>query len=225
MPSTQQFENNVSVKMVGDLTAIATTLTVQSGLGERFPSPTAGTYFLLTIEDMVTREREICRCTARTGDALTIVRAQEGSSALAFSEDTSIVQMRVTRDTLGGFSQLDSTETHTAGKWTSEVVPAIVTGVVTIDSSLSNCFYVQATEAITLAFTNGGSGQVINVTIQQDATGSRGISLSGGNWMLPAATAPTWSTDPLAVDMLSMRWVDALSKWLIVGIVGFAAGT
>jgi len=59
-----------------------TTLTLTSGHGARFPNPTAPDYFLLTLEkgSLPTDQREIVKCTARSTDTLTVVRAQEGTS-------------------------------------------------------------------------------------------------------------------------------------------------
>ena len=71
-----------------------TSLVLQSGYGANFPSLGAGDYFYTTISP-TSGASEIVKCTARSGDSLTVVRAQEGTSALAFSAGSRI-ELRVT---------------------------------------------------------------------------------------------------------------------------------
>lgn len=61
--------------LAGELTSGASSLTLQSGQGASFPDPDSGDEdFIFTIED------EHLLCTARTGDVLTVTRAQEGTA-------------------------------------------------------------------------------------------------------------------------------------------------
>lgn len=74
--------NNASTTLAGPIIPGATTLNVQSGAGALFPAPGANQYFTLTLNDAATGLRnEICWCTNVTGDTLTVIRAQEGTSA------------------------------------------------------------------------------------------------------------------------------------------------
>lgn len=76
------FTNNAQTTLAANLNAGATTCTLATGTGMLFPTPEAGQVFTLTLNDAVTGLlSEICYCTARTADVLTIVRAQEGTSA------------------------------------------------------------------------------------------------------------------------------------------------
>lgn len=87
-------KNNAASRLASSITAGATTLTVTTGEGGRFPSLGAGDWFPVTIiKDDGTLE--VVRCTARSGDVLTITRAQEGTAALAFSAGDR-VQLRLT---------------------------------------------------------------------------------------------------------------------------------
>ena len=45
----QLFSNNASAVLNAELTAVATTLVLNSGQGSEFPAPVAGQYFLATI--------------------------------------------------------------------------------------------------------------------------------------------------------------------------------
>lgn len=79
--------NNAQTVLAAGISASATTLTVNTGTGALFPSPVSGTsYFKLTLIDATTGQlTEIVHVTARTGDAMTISRAQEGTTARAWS--------------------------------------------------------------------------------------------------------------------------------------------
>jgi hypothetical protein len=101
----QLFTNN-AVTTVGVALGIgATSLTVDTGDGALFPSPTGGDWFYLTLESGASRE--IVQCTARAGDVLTIVRAQEGTSDQSWSIGDS-AELRVTKAFLDRVHTLDS---------------------------------------------------------------------------------------------------------------------
>lgn len=100
------WKNNASSTMASGITNVATQVTVQAGQGALFPSPTAGQYAVITLED-VSGNIEITQCTGRTGDTLTIVRAQESTTGLAFSSG-SRVECRVTAGVLTALLQKSS---------------------------------------------------------------------------------------------------------------------
>lgn len=77
------FTNNANTTLASGITSGATSLTVASGDGAKFPNPTSPDYFLATLE--AGSVREIVKVTARSTDTFTIVRAQEGTSAAAWS--------------------------------------------------------------------------------------------------------------------------------------------
>jgi hypothetical protein len=81
---TYVFKNFARSTLGAALTASATTLQVDANHGDRFPSPTDPDEvfsIVLTSGD----QYEIVYCTARAGDYLTIERAKEGTTALAFA--------------------------------------------------------------------------------------------------------------------------------------------
>jgi hypothetical protein len=73
-----------------NLSDSATTLTVKTGEGNRFPSPTGGKV-LLTLTNASGSKVEIVSCTARTGDTLTIDRGVQGTAKQSFSTDDRII--------------------------------------------------------------------------------------------------------------------------------------
>ena len=91
------YTNNARTTVAaGGITNIATTLHVSAGTGALFPSPSGASYFLLTVENGgAGGTREIMKCTARATDALTVVRAQEGTAAAAWAA-ADVVELRLT---------------------------------------------------------------------------------------------------------------------------------
>ena len=82
---TQKFTNNASSTLADPIGTTTTTITVQTGEGDRFPNVSGATDFaMVTLED-ATANYEICRMTDRSGDVLTVVRAQENTLARAFA--------------------------------------------------------------------------------------------------------------------------------------------
>lgn len=111
--------NNASSTLASGITNIATQLTVQAGQGALYPNPSAGQYAMVTIED-VSGNIEIVKCTGRTGDTLTIVRAQEGTAGIAFASG-SRVECRVTAGILATLLQ------HTGDTLSDVTISGIVT--------------------------------------------------------------------------------------------------
>jgi len=93
---TQLFANNASSTLASAVTNSSTSLSLAAGEGSLFPNPTAGDWFLLTLTQAMGPESswEIVRCTARSADTLTVVRAQEGTVAVAWS--TAKAELRLT---------------------------------------------------------------------------------------------------------------------------------
>lgn len=80
--ATFLFANNASSSLAAPISPSATTITLAGGGGALFPNPSAGQQFALTLNDAATGLlTEIVYCTARAGDVLTVVRAQEGTTA------------------------------------------------------------------------------------------------------------------------------------------------
>ena len=89
------YTNNASTVLASAINTSATSITVTTGQGTLFPNPTSPNYFLITLQASGGGSAEIVKCTARSGDVLTIVRAQEGTTAASWSIGT-VVELRVT---------------------------------------------------------------------------------------------------------------------------------
>lgn len=80
------FANRASSTLVSPITNTATSITVAPGTGALYPNPGAGEYYVGTFIDAATGlNTEIVHVTARSGDIMTIVRAQEGTTAQAWN--------------------------------------------------------------------------------------------------------------------------------------------
>lgn len=87
--------NNAASRLAGALGSASTTLAVVPGDGAKFPVIAAGDWFPMTIVK-ADGTLEIVKCTARNADTFTIVRAQEGTKAAAFSASDR-VELRLTK--------------------------------------------------------------------------------------------------------------------------------
>ena len=86
--SNEQFENNATTTLGSAAASGATTMTVASGTGNNFPTISGSEYFTATLWSAGSTTgvpNEIVRVTARSGDTMTVVRAQEGTTAQNWS--------------------------------------------------------------------------------------------------------------------------------------------
>lgn len=85
---------------------------------------------------------------------------------------------------------------------------------IAVNAALSNNFYVVLGGNRTLDNpTNPQSGQVINVRIRQDATGSRTLAY-GSAYLFPGGTDPVLSTAANAIDLMSCVYDSVIGSWL-----------
>lgn len=89
-----KFANNAHSTLASSVSTSATSITVASGHGARFPSLSGSEFFYATLID-TSNNLEIVKVTARSTDVLTATRAQEGTSARAFASGDRI-ELRVT---------------------------------------------------------------------------------------------------------------------------------
>lgn len=92
---SELFTNNATSTLAAGITAVATSVTVQTGDGAKYPNPTTPDFFRVVFYKKSTGELEICTCAARSGDILTITRAQESTTALALDAGD-LIELRPT---------------------------------------------------------------------------------------------------------------------------------
>ena len=100
-----RFRNNSFTVLAADISDVATAVTVATGGGALLPVIGVGEYFYATINDTAGNE-EVIKVTAVVGDVLTVVRAQESTTALPFLTG-SILENRITAQTLRDIADLD----------------------------------------------------------------------------------------------------------------------
>jgi len=102
------FTNNAAATLASSITTSSTSLTVTTGQGALFPTITGSSIFYVTLTDAATGNFiEIVKVTARSSDTMTIVRAQDNTSAHAYSAGDK-VELRLPAVVLNDFPQLDA---------------------------------------------------------------------------------------------------------------------
>lgn len=127
------YTNKATSTLLSAITSADTTITVASGHGSRFPAPSNGNYFFVTVEDFSTGATEVMKVTARLGDSMTVERGFDFTTAAAFNAGVT-VELRVSaamldaikRDAIsdvpltdgtGAFGNWDINVLGTAKKW------------------------------------------------------------------------------------------------------------
>jgi len=88
-----KFANNFETTISGSINSSVTTIAITSATG--FPSLGAGDYAYCTLQKESPLTQEIVKVTAISGTSLTVVRAQEGTSASAFASGDAF-ELRIT---------------------------------------------------------------------------------------------------------------------------------
>jgi len=83
--TVQLYANNAKTTLASPINATQTTITVAPGTGALFPNPASGQAFMVTLVSAASSTTyEICLCNGRSGDTLSVVRGQEGTSGTPF---------------------------------------------------------------------------------------------------------------------------------------------
>jgi hypothetical protein len=102
------FTNGARGRLLNGISAVDTSLTLRSGQGALFPTFGVGDFSWLVLEQGPAAnptKREIVRAGPRSGDAITILRAQQGTIAQAFDPGAR-VEIRLTAATLASFQDV-----------------------------------------------------------------------------------------------------------------------
>jgi len=109
MTNSFLFANNAVTTLASGINATATSITLATGTGALFPNPGANQQFAIDLNDAATGQvHEIIYCTARAGDVLTVIRAQEGTSGLSWLAGDYAAN-KITAGTLKIFTQAVAT--------------------------------------------------------------------------------------------------------------------
>lgn len=124
--------NNASGTLATAVSASDTGVALTTGDGAEFPVLTAGDYFYATVTSSQGTQ-EIVKVTARSGDSITVVRAQEGTLAAGFAAGARF-ELRVTAQSVLDAiqdSEKDTTITTATGTG-SQVAFSVVNGFTAI---------------------------------------------------------------------------------------------
>ena len=198
MSDIQLYSNNAETTLNGAITNVATSITVADGTV--FNAPTSSEYELATLDDNV--NIEIVRIDDVTGNVLTVVRGQEGTTGTAFADGADIYG-RLTKGTLEQLVQNDP-DGNARGLLTVNIQPG--RGVVTAVAS--------ATYAVAVGYGTTASG-TSSVAISRDATASAANAIAIG-W-----SADANNTDSIAIGKNSLGSNDQATA---VGMQATASG-
>ena len=184
MAGLNLFTNNAATTLASSILVGATSLTVVAGQGALFPTLAGSAYFYCTLSNTAGTTIEIVKVTARSTDTFTIVRAQDNTTASAFSAGDK-VELRLTAIDLQNFPQLDSTNTFASAQ-TFSSAPII--------TPLSGLLKANTSSAITAAtagtdYLAPPSGTAI---LKANSGGALANATAGTDYGAPG-TASTWS--------------------------------
>jgi len=199
-------KNNAYGFLAVAISATDTGLQLQTGNGGSFPAVGSGEYFYATLQS-TSGALEIVKVVGRASDVLTVVRAQEGTSALSFAAGSRI-ELRVTAQSVKDLAaQFDS--------YTQQVTPtngfSITVDTSTDGAAHSTWLLLTPASALTSgtiilpAAADRFNGQWITVTTTNQITGltvsGNGATVSGAPHVMGAdaafrlryaATTNTW---------------------------------
>jgi hypothetical protein len=215
----QLWANNAEGTLSASVGDSDTTLVLQTGEGALFPTPSAGEFFKVTLYEVVSGQEvnhEIVLVTARVSDTLTVVRAQEGTTARAFAAGTP-VQLRVTAggmegllqksgDSMSGLLQLDQS---------TNIVAAATTDLGTATGNAVTVTHASGTLAIT-SFGGASLQSGTELTITWSVSGgSLSVMRNATSLILPGgADLPIADGDVWRIQKIS----DSLAYWRVVNV-------
>jgi hypothetical protein len=181
------YKNNAKTTLASDILSTDTSISVTDG--SVFPSLGAGDYFLVTFDDGT--NNEIVKCTAVSTNTLTVTRAQESTTARAFSSGDA-AENRVTAGTLDTITTLsveDLSDTNITSPADASVLFYDTATSKWIDNVVSGDISIADTGVAAI-----GSGVIVN----DDINASAAISVS--KTALVDGTGLTLTGDTLSVD-------------------------
>jgi len=200
-----KFANNAYSTLAASITSGATSVTLTTGEGARFPTLTGADYFYATLIDS-SNNLEIVKVTARSTDVLTIVRGSESTTARAYASgdrleqritaagldakeaaDATIVKDADIGVTVQGYDA-DTTKNDVANTFTAtqtlkgitETEATSSASTYTIDLALGTLFEVTHASLCTVTMPTAAAGKAFTVISTVPAAWSGTILWSGG---------------------------------------------
>jgi hypothetical protein len=176
--------NNAHSTLAGTVTAIATSLSVQTGHGIRFPTASiaSGDYFFVTLSK-TNGDMEIVKVTDRTADTFTIVRAQDSISGVIVAREFALNDRVELRPVAALLNALPNRQLITA-----DYTDASVTTVKLANSGVTAGSYGGLGKDLTVAVNSKGQVTSISETSGIIQTDTFSYTTAGGTqtWTKPA---------------------------------------
>lgn len=197
-----------TIANVGGIGSGDVSLDVASGDGNaKFPALSTGDWFYAVLVD-TSANREIVKVTARSGDTLTIVRAQDDTSARAFAQDDK-VELRLCNQALKDLAHAQ-------------------------DAKTSDYTVTAADIKSSRTFTNEGASGAVNFTLPAGTAGAKlRFIVAVAQYLRVTATSSDafrMNTDTGASNgyirsnsigtVIEIEYVDALSNWVVTSLSG-----
>lgn len=183
--------NNAFSTLAGAINSIVTSLTVGTGHGDRFPVITGADHTFVTLED-ASGNIEIVKVTARASasDVMTIVRAQDGTTARSWAAGD-VVECRIIASLLNdAIAHLsDTSDAHAASAITN--TPAGNIAATTVQAALN-----ELDTELSAGIATANSNLTAHLNDTSDAHDASAISYAGGTGM--SATDVEAAIDELA---------------------------
>lgn len=200
-----QLKNNASGTLATAINASDTGIVLTTGNGASFPSLGASDYFYATLES-TGGTFEVVKVTVRSGDSLTVVRAQEGTTAQSFAAGSRI-ELRVTAQAMRDLADAEQVTYTPAG-----------TGAVTTTVQAKLRTYIDAQDYIATP----GASDVLDQAGVQDAI-DYADSIGGAVVRVRPPISASWNiqslTVPVGVMIEDLRRID-LNNIFIYGVGG-----
>jgi hypothetical protein len=169
------FANNDQTTLAGAITSTALTANLSPGSGVLFPSPVTGQYFPMTFVDAATGLlREIVYVTNVTGDVITMTRAQEGTTALAWNAGDIAANLL----TAGSMNLMVQTPQMQAMSGNASTNSASITGTTTLTAAQAgSAFSLNSTSAYQVTLP-GAAGLSAGAQFDMYCTNSAGVTIA-----------------------------------------------
>lgn len=111
------FSNNITTTLAESISSTSVIINVAPGTGSGFPTLGVGQIFPVTLVDAATGlTREICYCTSFSGDALTVSRGEEGTTARDWSAGDTVAHY-ITAGALNNYTQPTDLSSYATQSW------------------------------------------------------------------------------------------------------------
>lgn len=194
-----QLSNNASTTLASGISNSATSLSVASGAGALFPAISGANYFYATLKEGALVE--IVKVTARSTDAFTVVRAQDGTTGQTFTA-AATVKLNLTAAVFAELPALATSNSFAGAQIGGVTALTSSAASMAIDLAVNNNFSHTTSENTTLAApSNPVAGQSGVITITQGAT-ARTLAYNTF-WKFAGGTIPSLTATIGAIDVFA----------------------